>query len=523
MREMLQPRKRIPFDRILSRSYWTWRANPALSVATMFSSGLTTLSQSVLGIFAIALLIRLEGTSYLATIGRDLSTETDAGLGGLLTSHTFLALALEYLLPGAVATVVVLVLASGFVYAAEYGSYWQAQAGEHVGVPEVMKNFVKRWRAMAWTIFLSYLLSLSPLLLAGAVAATVVIAVGTTMTALILAFTAVAAGSFGFLILSLLFVYTPVVVVSEGLSGLTAIRRSSGEVRKNVGTAFTYSVVYIFLIAGISYLTAVVPVANLPLSSLASVGILILVTPVLHLTKTELYSESQKPEEVGFETYKPFLSDAVGPLLRDLWKDFVRGLRELWDYVSDAGNAMYHALSAFALAAGWLLGIWVGNQGLTQVLYALGYVPGKINPLVTGSAPFTVGFYVFFHNWEVSLATALSGIWFSAAPFVTLALNGFLVGLLSDVVPNATMFAAAILPHGIIELPSFVIAGSAGMKLGVAFYRSVRRPGPDTSQRLDAIARQTIYIVIGLALLFFIAGFIEGNITPIIMRMAGWS
>ena len=154
-----------------------------------------------------------------------------------------------------------------------------------------------------------------------------------------------------------------------------------------------------------------------------------------------------------------------------------------------------------------------------KAIFDMGYVPGKINPLVTGSPPLSVGVYIFFHNWQASLATALSGIWFPGVPFVTLVLNGVVIGVASDLAPNAAMLAAAILPHGIIELPSFVLAGSAGIKLGVVFLRSFGNPGP----ALQATARQTVYLLLGLAVLFFVAGFIEGNVTPWIMGMAGWS
>ncbi len=85
------------------------------------------------------------------------------------------------------------------------------------------------------------------------------------------------------------------------------------------------------------------------------------------------------------------------------------------------------------------------------------------------------------------------------------------------------MLAAAILPHGVIEIPSFVLAGSAGIKLGVAYFRSARGGGQEAQDEFHRAARQTVYIVVGLALLFFVAGLIEGNVTPIVMRMAGWT
>lgn len=519
----VQWKKRIPFDTLLSRSYWTWRANPALSVATMFSSGLTALAESIIGIFGLALLVRLEGTSWLDRIARDIASSNSGDLLNLAQSPSFLLTVLEYMVPALLVSAVVLILAGGFVYSAEYGSYLQAAAGSHVGVSEVMSNFVKRWKPMAWTSFLSYVLTALPLAVGSVIGGVYFYLAGATLVSGLLYALVLLAGGILTVALALLFIYTPVVVVADNLSGLAAIRRSAAQVRRNLGISFAYAVVLIVLTGAVSYISALVPVVNLPLSSLASVGILILITPVLHLLKTEIYSEAQKTEPVSFVVYGTFLSDLIGALPRTLWSKFVRGLRELKDFTLNSRNAIYHALSAIGLILGWVLGIWIGNNGLTSVLYALGYVPGKINPLVTGSAPFVVGFYVFFHNWETALATALSGVWFPMIPFVTLLLNGALVGVVSDVVPNTTMLVAALAPHGVIELPSFVLAGSAGIRLGVAFFRSMRSPGPQSGQELHAIARQTIYVVIGLALLFFIAGIIEGNITPVIMRMAGWS
>jgi len=515
-------KKRIPFDMLLSRSYWTWRANPALSVATMFSTGLTALAESIIGIFGLALLVRLEGTTWLDQIARDIANSNSGDLLNLVRSPSFLLTILEYMVPALLLSAVVLVLAGGFVYSAEYGSYLQAAAGSHVGVSEVMVNFVKRWKPMAWTSFLSYVLTILPVAIVLVVGTVYFSLAGATLVALLLFALVLFVGTILTVAQALLFIYTPVVVVADNLSGLAAIRRSATQVRRNFGTSFAYGVVLVVLTGAVSYITALVPIVNLPLSSLASVGILILITPVLHLLKTEIYSEAQKTEPVSFVVYSTFLSDLIGALPRMLWSKFVRGLRELKDFALNSRNAIYHALSAVGLVLGWWLGVWIGNSGLVPALYLMGYAPGRINPLVTGSAPLVVGFYVFFHNWETALATALSGVWFPLIPFVTLLLNGALVGVVSDLVPNTTMLVAALAPHGVIELPSFVLAGSAGIRLGVAFYKSMRSPGPQTDQELHTVARQTVYVVIGLALLFFIAGAIEGNVTPVIMRMAGW-
>ncbi len=515
--------KRIPFDRLLSRSYWVWRGSPALTVPTMFSTGLAATAESVLGVFGLALLIRLEGTSWLTDIAHYYASADLSGLAGLIFSPSFLLVVAEYMVPAAVLAFVVLVLAGGFVYSAEYGSYWQAQGGSHVGVSDVMSRFVEKWRPMAWTMLLSSFLTYLPLI--GATGLLVIAAVIAPQSAALFALVVLAyvAAAILTIIFALFFVYTPVAVAAENLSGLAAIGRSWHQVRRNVRIALAYGLVYVVLTGAVSYLSAAVTLTGLPVSSLASVGVLILVTPVLHLTKTEIYSELLKPEPVEWVVYKPFLPDLIGPLLRSLWRAFLRGLKELKDFALSPRNFGYHLLSAAGLAAGWLLGIWLGNHGLTQLFYAMGYVPGRISPLVTGDVPFSTGVYIFFHNWQASLATALSGVWFPGIPFITLMLNGVLIGTVSDLVPNSTMLAAALAPHGIIELPSFVLAGSAGIRLGSAFIRASRRRDTESTATFHAVSRQTVYIVIGLALLFFIAGLIEGNVTPVIMRMAGWS
>jgi uncharacterized membrane protein SpoIIM required for sporulation len=168
------------------------------------------------------------------------------------------------------------------------------------------------------------------------------------------------------------------------------------------------------------------------------------------------------------------------------------------------------------------VGAYVAQNGLIALVNGLGYSAGQTNPIVSMSYPLFLGIDISFHNWQVGIATALSGVWFSAAPFVTLFLNGALIGAVAGLVPNSTMLVAAVLPHGIIEIPSFVIAGSVGLKLGVSFVRSVRSGDPAATEEFHRVARRSVYVVLGLALFFLIAGFIEGNVTPVLMKMAGW-
>ncbi|HVP23270.1 MAG TPA: stage II sporulation protein M [Conexivisphaerales archaeon] len=515
-----QPRRSRSIDAELSSSYWTWRANPALTVPSMFSTSLSVLVESIVGLAVLGLIVDLEKTDWLVRIAKAVSSMDYAQLGELLRSPGFVFVALAFLAPAVFVAIVVEVLASGFVYSAEFGSYWLALQGSHVGVAEVMDKFTERWREMAWTHFLSYLVTLAPVLVACAVGMSAVAAGGGLAEGLV-AVVLVVIGLAGTLLLSSMLIFTPVVVMAEGLSGRAAVSRSLGLGRRNLGSAFVYGLVYVVLTGGVTFVSSLFQGAGLPLSSLASVGILILVTPVLHLTKTNIYRDSLAEGSAARELLPSFFSD-VGPLAAMLWGKFLKGLGELKAFVADVRNLPYHLLSSASMLMGWFAGVYLAQNGVTQLLVSIGMVTGKINPVVSGDLPLTLGISIFFHNWQVSLATALSGVWFSVAPFVTLFLNGTVIGAVSGLAPTPAMFAAAILPHGVIEIPSLVLAGSAGMKLGVSFLRFVKG-GPQEADQFHVAARQTVYIAVGLALLFLVAGFIEGNITPVIMRMAGWT
>src|SRR5881296_216730 len=129
-----------------------------------------------------------------------------------------------------------------------------------------------------------------------------------------------------------------------------------------------------------------------------------------------------------------------------------------------------------------------------------------------------------------------AGIGFGAPSFATILFNGFILGLLVPL-STLTMLLAAILPHGFIEIPSFILAGSIGIKLGYAGLRrftgaervaddpvsDVGIGSADSDGYLSRTLRQTVYVVVGLAPLFLIAGLIEADITPIIMRLFGWT
>lgn len=73
------------------------------------------------------------------------------------------------------------------------------------------------------------------------------------------------------------------------------------------------------------------------------------------------------------------------------------------------------------------------------------------------------------------------------------------------------LFLGLILPHGLLELTAVFVAGAAGLRLFWAWIR------PGARSRLDSFAaegRRSVGIAMGLAVVLFVSGGIEGFVTP---------
>ncbi len=525
---MGERKRRVSFDRELSRSYWKWRSNPAIMVPTLLSSSISVLVQSIFVIVGTVLLFQLESNGTFSQITSDVASKEYGALSSILLLRQVLYPMVAYFAGTLVLSAFVTIIASGFTYSAEYLAYLRAMGNsERVQLLTVFSLLKHKWKPMAWTFFLVQLFTFLPVTLFTLLGVGVYLG-EPSLTSLL--------SIFGFGTLGLIFtgiaaffmIYATVVVAAENLSGISAIRRSYQVARSNLGLSLTYAIVTVVGYIVISLVAELVTDIGVPLTSIASIAITLLIIPVLHMTKTSVYvqiglnsSESTLEELLGPTSGSKDLLG--GPFFRFALSKLKQGIYALKDYALNWRNLPYHVASAAALIIGVLVGANIGRNGLDSLIFALGYTPGVINPTILGDVPLTAGLDIFLHNWEVSLSTALSGIWLIAPTLATIGFNGMILGVVYYLTPNFTMFAAAIFPHGSIELPSFVLSGSAGMRLGVYFVRTIgkSRDSPE-EHRFEAVARETIYIIIGLAILFLIAGIIEGNITPIIMRMYGW-
>ncbi len=130
--------------------------------------------------------------------------------------------------------------------------------------------------------------------------------------------------------------------------------------------------------------------------------------------------------------------------------------------------------------------------------------------------PFLIMLVIFFNNAIKSLFALILGIGFGIIPLLFVAGNGVVLSVLVDIVSRKQgilFVAAAILPHGIIEIPMVLISAGIGLRLGHVMYLSIRGLKTDIKQELK---QGLIFYIRRIVPLLFVAAMIETFITPLI-------
>ncbi len=507
-------------------SYWLWRLNPSSIFPIMLSSTFDVLKESIIVIALMYSLSQLASIGILRTIA-----EAIRGLDFNLIALTFYQIAPQIIFTIAALIglfFIVSIVTSSFLNSAEYGSYLYILQTGKLSILNILNEIRKRWTNMIWTVFIVELIKYGPLIL----------------TALWILFDILSLPLID--INSLLFnkfliwliIILPVLVVTlvltfltiysypaaaMGSYGFTAIRESIKACTKipldTIAYAFLRLVSNVLIVA-IAFITALL---GIQISSIAVILTNFIIVPVFHILKTGLFLKTQpSPDFAPLPIGSPILRDVFQYVWKTGFEKTKRGFSELMNFLAETRNIVFHIFSILIFSMGIVLGKYLSSLGIREIINALASSQGKINPLFsTYGLPF-LALDISFHNWQVSLAMALSGIIFMFPTITTLIFNGFILGVVEDTTQNITMFLAAILPHGIIELPSFIIAGSVGLKLGLSFIRALKNGSLIFDSEFSNTLKRTIYIVLGLLPLFIIAGIVETFITPYVMHLYGW-
>ncbi len=138
---------------------------------------------------------------------------------------------------------------------------------------------------------------------------------------------------------------------------------------------------------------------------------------------------------------------------------------------------------------------------------------------ITALDPFGMMIAIFKNNLQSSFIALLGGLVIGIVPFAIAVVNGLILGIVVELslkTKGAFFVIAAILPHGIIELPMVLISVGIGFRLGHAAYLSVLRL-KTIQELLNEIKQGIIFYFKIIAPLLLLAAIIESYVTPLVV------
>nr|QNO50481.1 hypothetical protein EGLMOMJH_00020 [Methanosarcinales archaeon ANME-2c ERB4] len=141
---------------------------------------------------------------------------------------------------------------------------------------------------------------------------------------------------------------------------------------------------------------------------------------------------------------------------------------------------------------------------------------------ITDLDPVLILFVIFLNNAIKSFLVILLGV-LVIVPIMFIVLNGYILGIVmceSARIEGYLYVAAAILPHGIIELPMVIVSAALGTRIGMMLL--LRISGKiSTEEILSALKWSISFYFRWILPLLFIAAVIETFITPAVLWILG--
>ncbi|MFD5715969.1 stage II sporulation protein M [Streptomyces pharetrae] len=177
------------------------------------------------------------------------------------------------------------------------------------------------------------------------------------------------------------------------------------------------------------------------------------------------------------------------------------------------------ALLSALIAA--LLGWWIGTHPEVQATIA---APAELRELTRPGGQYesyysshpaaSFAAQVWTNNAQAAALCLVMGVFLGLPVIGILFLNMLNLGIGFGLMSGAgrlDTFLGLVLPHGLLELTAVFVAAGTGLRLGW----TVIDPGPRTRRAaLAEEGRAAIGMAIGIALVLFVAGAIEGFVTP---------
>ncbi|MEU3664721.1 stage II sporulation protein M [Streptomyces sp. NPDC032940] len=212
---------------------------------------------------------------------------------------------------------------------------------------------------------------------------------------------------------------------------------------------------------------------------------------------------------------------AVTGTRRASWRDVTRFLTQQFPAAVYRARHWWVPTALISTAVAVLLGWWIGSHPEVQSTIA---APSELRELTRPGGQYETYYsshpaasfaaQVWTNNaWAAALCLIL-GV-FLGLPVIWILFQNMLnlgigFGLMSSA-GRLDTFLGLVLPHGLLELTAVFVAAGTGLRLGWTLVD----PGPRT--RRTALAeegRAAIGMAMGLALVLFVSGAIEGFVTP---------
>ncbi|HIH36416.1 MAG TPA: stage II sporulation protein M [Methanocellales archaeon] len=165
-----------------------------------------------------------------------------------------------------------------------------------------------------------------------------------------------------------------------------------------------------------------------------------------------------------------------------------------------------------------LMGYWYSSSDLAFATQASADI-GEMFAIIQGLHPLIIMAIIFLNNSIKCFIVLLLGIGFGLIPLVFLIYNGFLIGivvLMTERIEGFLYVLAAIVPHGIIELPMIFFSAAIGVRLGHDLLNTLMGKKADIKKDFK---KGVLFYMHWILPLLFIAAAVETFLTPLILIM----
>jgi stage II sporulation protein M len=146
----------------------------------------------------------------------------------------------------------------------------------------------------------------------------------------------------------------------------------------------------------------------------------------------------------------------------------------------------------------------------------------ELSEQVFGGHPLRGAAILFLNNAFATLQVILLGLLLGIPPLFSSIANGAILGtvafqLTQQGIRPLPFLLAGILPHGILELPAFLLSVALGLKLG--YHVVFPLPGQSRRQSLGGIFQEIGNVLPMIFLLLATAALLEVFVTPVVMKL----